>query len=68
MNPEDMERVYKSAWHFLIMMTGVWEYKHNRSRFSKFLSMGLILFHADACICDAVGKPTTLQRLLGRLK
>jgi len=68
MTPESKEKALKSAWHAAIATVGVYEYRHNRSWLSKVLSVGLVLFHADAAICDAVGKPTTLQRLLAKLK
>ena len=67
-NPESRERGLKSAWHAMIAAVGMYEYKKAHSLLSRVLSIGLILFHIDACACDAVGKPTTLQRLLGRLK
>ena len=68
MNPESRESGLKSAWHAMIAAVGAYEYKKAHSLLSRALSIGLILFHVDAAFCDAVGKPTTLQRLLGRLK
>ena len=68
MNPESRERGLKSAWHAMIAVVGAYEYKKAHSLLSRVLSIGLILFHVDAAFCDALGKPTTLQRLLGRLK
>ncbi len=68
MNSESRERGLKSAWHAMIAVVGAYEYKKAHSLLSKVLSIGLILFHVDAAFCDAVGKPTTLQRLLEKLK
>ena len=68
MNPESRERGLKSAWHAMIATVGMYEYRKAHSLLSKVLSIGLILFHVDAAFCDAVGKPTTLQRLLEKLK
>lgn len=67
-NSEYRERGLKSAWHAMIAAVGMYEYRKAHSLLSRVLSIGLILFHIDAAFCDAVGKPTTLQRLLGRLK
>jgi len=64
MNPESRERGLKSAWHAAIAAVGIIEYRRNRSLFSKILSVGLIGFHIDACIADALGLPTTFQRIL----
>ena len=61
------ERVYKSAWHLLIALVGCYELK-NKSKMSKVLSCGLIAFHLDAAVADALGKPTTAQVLLRKLK
>ena len=68
MSPESRERGLKSAWHAAIATVGVYEYRIGRSLLSKTLSIGLILFHLDAAYWDAVGKPTTLQRLLAKLR
>ena len=68
MNPESCERGLKSAWHAMIAAVGAYEYRKGRSLLSKTLSIGLVLFHLDAAYWDAVGKPTTLQRLLAKLK
>jgi hypothetical protein len=61
------ERAYKSAWHLLIALVGCYELK-NKSKVSKVLSCGLIAFHLDAAISDILGKPTTAQKLLRKLK
>ena len=62
------ERALKSAWHLLIALVGVYELRNHKTRTSKVLACGLIAFHADAAICDALDRPTTLQRLLGKLR
>jgi hypothetical protein len=62
------ERFYKSLWHVAIAIVGVYEYRAHRTRLSKTLSVGLILFHIDAAICDAIDMPTTPQRILEKLK
>jgi len=67
-SPESSERALKAAWHAAIATVGAYEYRIGRSLLSKTLSIGLILFHLDAAYWDAVGKPTTLQRLLAKLK
>lgn len=61
------ERVYKSLWHLLIAGVGVYELRNHKTKLSKVLACGLIAFHVDACISDALGKPTTAQRLLRRV-
>jgi hypothetical protein len=62
------ERVYKSLWHLMIAGVGFYELRNHKSVLSKILACGLIAFHADAAICDAIDIPTTPQRLLGRLR
>ena len=61
------ERVYKSAWHLLIGLVGVYELGNSRTKAGKFLACGLIAFHIDAAICDALDVPTAAQRLLRKL-
>ena len=62
------EKVLKSAWHALIALVGLYELRNQKSKASKVLACGLIAFHADAAISDIQDKPTTLQRLLRRLR
>ena len=62
------EKVLKSAWHAMIALVGVYELRNHRTKASKILACGLIAFHVDAAISDAMDKPTTLQRLLRRLR
>jgi hypothetical protein len=58
------ERVYKSLWHVLIAAVGVYEYRHHKSLASKVLSAGLIAFHVDAAIADALDTPPLSRRIL----
>lgn len=58
------ERVYKSLWHVGIAAVGIYEYRHHKSLFSKILSAGLIAFHIDAAIADAVDVPPLSRRIL----
>lgn len=67
MKPEDAEKLYKSLWHLLIAGVGVYELRNHKTKLSKVLAVGLIAFHADAAVCDLLGKPTTPQRLLRRI-
>ena len=62
------ERVYKSLWHLLIAGVGVYELRNHKTKLSKVLACGLIAFHADAAVCDALNIPTTPQRILRRLR
>lgn len=62
------ERTLKSAWHLLIAAVGVYELRNHRTKFSKLLACGLIAFHADAAVFDWLDKPTTLQRILRKLR
>src|SRR5271169_2321571 len=58
------ERVYKSLWHVLIAAVGVYEFRHHKSLASKVLSAGLIAFHVDAAIADALDVPPLSRRIL----
>jgi len=58
------ERVYKSLWHVLIAGVGVYELRNHKTRLSKFLACGLIAFHADAAIADALDVPPLSRRIL----
>ena len=66
MNASNIERAYKSAWHLLIAAVGVYELRNHKTKLSKMLACGLIAFHADAAICDALDRPTTLQRIIAK--
>ena len=58
------ERVYKSLWHVGIAAVGIYEYRHHKSLFSKILSAGLIAFHIDGAIADALDVPPLSRRIL----
>jgi hypothetical protein len=68
MSADHIERCYKSAYHLAIALVGVYELKHQKTKLAKALSIGLIAFHADAAVCDALNVPTTPQRLLRKFK
>lgn len=59
-----VERTYKSLWHLAIASIGFYELRNHKTLLSKVLACGLIAFHADAAICDAIGIPTTPQRFI----
>ncbi len=67
MTPENIERTYKSAWHGVIALVGIYEYKTHKSLFSKVLSVCLIAFHVDAAISDWRDTDTTPQRFIKNL-
>lgn len=62
------ERIYKSAWHALIALVGLYELRNHKTKISKVLACGLIAFHADAAVCDALDVPTFAQRTLRKLR
>jgi len=62
------ERAYKSLWHLSISLVGLYELKTHRTKLAKALAVGLIAFHLDAALCDALDIPTTPQRFLNKLK
>ena len=62
------ERVLKSLWHGAIVLMGLYEFRTHKTVVSKVLSVGLMCFHLDATICDWLDRPTTVQRLLGKLR
>jgi hypothetical protein len=67
MRDSKIERAYKSIWHALIAAMGFYELRNHKTKLSKVLAVGLIAFHVDACIADAMDVPTTAQRLLRNL-
>jgi hypothetical protein len=67
MKPKQFEKIYMVGWHALIAGVGVYEYRVHKTRLSKILSIGLILFHADAAVCDGLDIPTTPQRFVKNL-
>lgn len=62
------ERVYKSLWHVGIAAVGLYELRHHKSLFSRILSVGLIAFHVDAAIADALDEPPLSRRILNHLR
>lgn len=58
------ERVYMSLWHVLIAMVGVYELRNHKTTVSKVLATGLIAFHVDAAIADALDRPCFTRRIL----
>lgn len=58
------ERLYKATWHLLIAGFGLFELKHNKSKFSKMLSMGLIAFHIDGAVSDWLNVDPLSKRVL----
>lgn len=58
------ERVYKSLWHVLIAAVGIYEFRTHKTKVSKVLSGGLIAFHVDAAIADALDVPPLTRRIL----
>ncbi len=58
------ERLYKSLWHLLIAGVGIYELRNHKTKTSKFLACGLIAFHIDAAISDALDTPTLARRIL----
>jgi hypothetical protein len=68
MKTRNEERVYKSLWHLLIAGMGVYELRNHKTKLSKVLAVGLIAFHVDAALCDAMDIPTTMQRWLRKLR
>jgi hypothetical protein len=64
MTHSQVERLYKSTWHTLIAAVGFYELRNHKTKISKVLAVGLIAFHMDAAIADALDAPTTAQRLL----
>lgn len=57
------ERTYMSLWHLALMTIGVYEFSTHKNRVAKFLACGMILFHADATIADALDRKS-LSRIL----
>lgn len=62
------ERVYKSLWHILIAAVGVYELRNHKTKPSKVLACGLIAFHVDAALADALDAPPLSRRILGWIR
>ena len=58
------ERLYKSLWHLFAVAAGVYELRHHKSRLSKLLACGMIAFHVDAAISDALDTPPLSRVIL----
>jgi hypothetical protein len=53
-----------SLWHVALMAIGIYEFRTHRSKLAKVLAAGMIAFHADAAISDALDTPKCLSRYL----
>lgn len=62
------ERIYKSLWHVMIAGVGIYELRHHKSTISKVLATGLIAFHVDAAIADALDVPPLARRILDSVR
>ena len=62
-----VEKLYKAGWHAAIACVGIYELRNHRTRLSKVLAIGLIIFHGDAAVCDLLEIPTTPQRFLRKV-
>ena len=58
------ERTYMSLWHVALMAIGIYEFSTHKSKLAKVLAAGMIAFHADAAISDALDTPKCLSRYL----
>lgn len=57
------ERLTCSSWHLFIAAIGITEFKNNKTRLSKLLSAGLILFHLDGAIADIIDEKSLFKRV-----
>jgi hypothetical protein len=62
------ERIYKTVWHILIAAVGVYELRNHKTKLSKVLACGLIAFHVDAAVSDALDKAPLSRRILDKLR
>jgi hypothetical protein len=63
------ERVYMSLWHTGLVALGLYEYRRtHRTRLGKALALGMIAFHVDAAIADALDTPCLTRRILEKVK
>jgi len=58
------ERAYKSLWHLIGVAIGIYEFRNHKSTMAKVIAVGLIAFHADAAISDALDTPPLSRRIL----
>lgn len=63
------ERVYMSLWHAGLAMLGLYEYRRTqRTTLGKVMALGMVAFHVDAAISDAMDTPCLTRRILNNLK
>ena len=62
------ERVYKALWHMLIAGVGVFELRTHKTKVAKLLACGLIVFHLDAAVSDALDTPALSRRILESIR
>jgi hypothetical protein len=58
------ERAYKSLWHLIGFAIGIYEFRNHKSTTAKVIAAGLIAFHADAAISDALDTQPLSRRIL----
>jgi hypothetical protein len=58
------ERIYQSLWHLLVAGVGIYEYRNQKTKLAKVLSVGLIAFHADGAIADLLDTKPLSQRII----
>ena len=64
-----IERVYMCAWHIGLAALGLYEYRRtHRTVLGKAMALGMVLFHCDAAIADAMDTPCLTRRVLEKLK
>jgi len=63
------ERVYMSLWHCGLAVLGLYEYhRTHRSKLGKIMALGMVAFHVDAAVSDALDTPCLSRRILEKLK
>jgi hypothetical protein len=63
------ERIYMSLWHVGLAMLGWYEFRRTQhTTIGKVLALGMVAFHVDAAIADAVDVPCLTRRILEKLK
>ena len=63
-NTHLVERVYKSLWHLALAAIGAYEYRRHTTKVGKVLAVGMVAFHVDAAIADALDQRPMAKRLL----
>ena len=56
------ERIYKSLWHAALVGIGIYEFRTHKTKLAKILAVGMILFHVDAALSDALDSPKAVSR------